>query len=217
MKNLINIFAIGSLSLTAHASGARAPVSLPVPVNASTLAAEALHIDGHLIGAWRIHDHDGTHILILTRKAGPSPAARRSGRVGKIDLAAVYYQRLPAGQWQQEWTIRDGSDCPELDVEADFFKDSVTFTDLNQDGRAEVTVPFRLFCGGGVDPHAVKVILREGSTKLAIRGESVVRYPGQAPFGGGRQHDKVLLTPARAAYKQHMDTVWRKVADDVRK
>lgn len=61
----------------------------------------------------------------------------------------------------------------------DFFTADVGFTDLNLDGVAEVTVPYRLFCGGGVDPYTVKVILRDGTTKLAIRRESLVRYPGQ--------------------------------------
>ena len=78
---------------------------------------------------------------------------------------------------------------------------------------------YRLFCGGGVGPYTVKVILRDGTTKLAIRGESLVRIKGQAPFGGGHQYDKALLDPvnaANAAYKQHLDRVWRTVSQDNR-
>jgi hypothetical protein len=97
-----------------------------------------------------------------------------------------------------------------------FFAADVSFTDLNSDGRTEVTVPCHLFGGGGVDPHTVKVILREGSTKLAIRGASLMRHPGQQPFGGEHRHDKALLAPERAAYRKHMDAVWRKVSDDFR-
>ena len=60
----------------------------------------------------------------------------------------------------------------------------MTFTDVNGDGRVEATVAYHMFCGGGIDTHTVKVILREGATKLAIRGESTAIYPGQEPFGG---------------------------------
>ena len=80
-----------------------------------------------------------------------------------------------------------------------------------EDGRVEVSVPYHMFCGG-VDTHTVKVILREGATKLAIRGESTMLYPGQAPFGGVRQYDKALLQPVRAAYKKHMDRIWQEVS-----
>jgi hypothetical protein len=68
------------------------------------------------------------------------------------------------------------------------------------------------FCGGGIEPHTVKVILREAATKLAIRGKSNMLYPGQEPFGGEHEYDKALLQPNRTAYKQHMDRIWREVS-----
>ncbi|WP_373999828.1 M949_RS01915 family surface polysaccharide biosynthesis protein [Duganella sp. 1411] len=104
-----------------------------------------------------------------------------------------------------------------MDADASFFPAALTFTDLNHDGRMKVTVSYRTFCSGGVDPYTVKVILRDGATKLAIRGESLVRFPGQPPFGGTHQHDKALLSPAYAAYKQHLDQIWKVVSADNRK
>lgn len=159
------------------------------------------------------NEHDQTWAIIglLARKASASLSRQRSGRIQRIELAATRHGRAGAG-WKQEWTVRDAVDCPDLDSEADFYARVVAVTDLNGDGRAEVTIPYHLFCGGGIEPSTVKIILREGATKLAIRGESLVRLPGQEPFGGERRYDPALLQPRMAAYKRHLDGVWQAVA-----
>lgn len=119
--------------------------------------------------------------------------------------------------WEEDWTVRDFVDCPGLDAAADFFTSALSVTDINSDGTAEVTIPYKLFCGGGVDSYTVKVILREGPLKLAIRGESEVRLPGQAPFGGGHQLDRRLLTQPYKLYREHLEKVWRTVSVDTRR
>lgn len=184
------------------------------PIYAAYLAAEHIPSIGKVIDARRVRDRLGEHILVLDRKAGPSPKAPKSGRIEHIELNAAYYSRQNGG-WRQEWSVHDVVDCPGLDAAADFFASSVSVTDINNDGKAEVTVPYELFCGGGIDTHTVKIILREGPLKLAIRGESTLRLPGQPPFGGDHAYDKILLTPAYAAYKRHMDRVWNTVSSDV--
>lgn len=180
-------------------------------IDPAWLATQKLVSIGIIAGAQRISDSAGDHVLILAREAGTSPANPQSGRIEHIELRATMYGHAGA-DWKPEWTIHDLVDCPGLDAAADFFPKAVTFTDLNGDGRVEVSVPYHMFCGGGVDSHTVKVILREGATKLAMRGESTMLYPGQAPFGGVRQYDKSLLQPVRAAYKKHMDRIWQEVS-----
>ena len=217
VQQIFNVGIAACMLLSMSGCQGATAIGKPAPLDARQLAAEAIGFDGKLVAAYRIGDAGGEHILVLSRKAGASPAQPRSGRIERIDLFATYHKRIGTKQWQQEWSIRDLTDCPGLDADADFFATSVSFSDVNKDGKAEVTVPYRLFCGGGVDPSTIKIILREGSTKLAIRGESLVRYPGQEPFGGEHQYDKALLAPERAAYKQHLDAVWKKVSVDIRK
>ena len=186
------------------------------PVDGALLAAQHIPSIGQLMAARRIRDQAGEHVLVLNRQAGPSPASPKSGRVEHIELHAAYYSRQHSG-WIQDLTVRDLVDCPGLDLAADFFLSSITITDINRDGKAEVTIPYKLFCGGGIDPYTVKVILREGPLKLAIRGESEVRLTGQPAFGGGHDYDKALLTPAYSAYKTHMDQIWTTVSADIRR
>ena len=193
------------------ACAANAAPPQPFTVDAAWLAQQQITPIGKVVSAQRIRDIEGDHLLVLARQAGPSPDNPKSGRIEHIELRATFYASTALG-WKQEWTIHDIVECPNLDSAADFFPKAVTFTDLNGDGRVEATVPYHLFCGGGIDTHTVKVILREGATKLAIRGESTMLYPGQPAFGGEHQYDKALLQPDRAAYRKHMDRVWQDVS-----
>lgn len=194
----------------AHVLGNNLPAR-PASVDAAFLKRQGVAYPGNLTRAFRIIDQGGKHLLVLSRRAGPSIATTDRTRIEHIELAATYLTRA-ANSWKRAWIIRDGTDCPELDPEGDFFANDIHFTDLNRDGRVEVTVAYHLFCGGGVDPRAVKVILRDGSTKLAIRGESELRFPGQPSIGGEHKHDKALFDPTNAAFKRHLDAVWGKVS-----
>ena len=174
------------------------------------LAAERIAITGKVISAWNVQDKNGRHILVLTSLDGPSHDQPNKGRMERTDLRASFYSKA-RGQWVEEWQIKDGVDCPMLDHDAGFFSSHVTVTDLNDDGIAEVTVPYKMFCGGGVDSDTIKVILRQGSEKYAIRGESLVRLHGQESFGGSYKADASLALPRNAAYKKHLIKVWKQV------
>jgi hypothetical protein len=208
------LFASWALAIGQTANCLAATIAA-TPVDTAWLGQQGIPAPGQTVAAWRVADREGEHALVLSRKTGPSAQNPRSGRIEATQLTATYYGRTGA-RWTRAWDIRDGVDCPNLDSHALFYPQAVTFTDLNGDGRIEVTVAYHTFCGGGIDSDTVKVILREGQTKLAIRGESRVQYKGQAPFGGEHRHDDALLRPEMAAYKEHLDAVWRQVSDDKR-
>jgi hypothetical protein len=196
--------------------GAAHAASTPAPVDQHYLAARGVQVPGTLVLGRAYTDRDGEHVLVLTRKTGPSPGAPSSGRAEYHALLATLHTRGADGAWRQSWTIRDVNDCPGLDSDAGFFASEVTFTDIDKDGRLEVTVPYRMFCGGGIEPATLKVILRQGERKLAIRGQQAIRFPRQT-FGGEQAHDEALLAPRNAAFKRHLDAVWRKVVIDDRR
>lgn len=205
------VICISSAWLLALASGSA--VAEPIvaeKVEAAFVAEAAIAFNGELISASRVQDNAGQHVLILSKKIGPSKVEEDVSRDERADLQAGYYLKTATG-WAQEWAINDAVDCPGLDFMAAFFTRYVTFTDLNNDGVAEVTVPYRLFCGGGVDPATLKVILRNGAQKLAIRGESRIVMQGVEPFGGEKHDDDALLLPENAAFKAHLNAVWSKV------
>lgn len=188
-----------------------AAANTPTSVNKQFLAARQVSVPGVLVLARHFADRDGEHLLVLTRRAGPSPSAPTSGRVEHIELLAALHTRAANGTWPRTWTIRDINDCPGLDISADFFPREVRLTDVDRDGRIEVTVPYRMFCGGGIEPDTVKVILRQGALKLAVRGTAQVRLREQT-FGGDHRHDRALLDHRNEGFKQHLDAVWKRVS-----
>lgn len=207
MNRLANTltYSICSLFLLAcHSGQASDLASANIP--AADVGRLQLETNGKVVLAKKVHDAIGEHVLLLTEKSIPSP----NGRIERIELVATYFDQA-GGKWSPGWTVKDGVDCPGLDSAASFFPDATTITDLDKDGKAEVTVAYKTFCGGGIDPSVVKVILRQGKQKFAIRGESLIKYKGQEPMGGTNKPDKALLDSDKAVFKRHMDKVWQQV------
>lgn len=179
------------------------------PVDAAFLAGVKIQPGGTLVEARQVQDVTGRHVLVLTRTVGPS-REQPGAREGRIDLRATYYDEQPSG-WQEAWTIKDFVDCPELDRMGKFLVKGLSVTDLDRNGVAEVTVPYMTFCGGGVDPGVLKIILRQGATKFALRGENEILIPGYEPDGGRYTPDKDLLLPGNAVFMRHLDKIWQLV------
>lgn len=207
---------LGAALLPIYSGATQPPPMLfqPAAVDRTYLTQREIPTLPDMVSALKVTDRHGEHVLTLVRQASPSPRSPNSGRDEQFKLTATFYSAGPTGKWTQTWTIRDRIDCPGLDADANFFVDSVTFSDVNANDRLEVTVPYYLQCTGGIEPRTIKIILREGPAKFAIRGESEVRLPGQQPFGGEHTHDKSLLDSANRALRQHMEAIWAKVSID---
>lgn len=179
-------------------------------LNSKDLFLKKIPIVGDLVTSYGIVDRDGEHILVLTQKIGTSHIKENLARDERIDLFAAYYKKT-AKNWVQEWTLKDFTDCPGLDSGGGFFADFVTVTDLDNNGIAEITLPYKLSCGGGIDPSTLKIIMRQGREKFAMRGETRVETPGNEAFGGGAVYDNALLLPTNVVFKKHIDVVRKKV------
>ncbi|WP_431479142.1 M949_RS01915 family surface polysaccharide biosynthesis protein [Massilia eburnea] len=192
------------LVLACHSGQASDLAATTIP--AAEIGRLQVETSGKVVLGKKVSDALGEHILLLTEKS----LASQNGRIEHIELVATYYD-LADGKWTPAWAIKDGVDCPGLDSAASFFADATTVTDLDKDGKAEVTVAYKTFCGGGVDPSTVKVILRQGKQKFALRGESLIKFKGQEAMGGTNKPDKALLDSDKAVFKRHMDKVWQQV------
>ena len=187
---------------------AAAPVSSNI-ISVSQAKNTSVPVSGKLVKAFAVSDKAGKHLLLLTTRTGPSRNASR-GKDERTDLnASLYIQRT--GKWVREWAIQDAVDCPGLDHAAGFFVDQVTVTDLDSNGTAEITVPYKLFCGGGIDPATLKIILRQGDHKFAVRGTTRIEVSGDAPFGGEAVFDESLSRPENAVFKKHLESIRAKV------
>lgn len=178
-----------------------------VPMSAKAVQQEKISLAAPLVKGVMFQDVKGEHLLLLTKRSSPSKSKPDPHRMERHELKATHFKKAAKG-WIQEWAINDYVDCPGLDSEANFYLDKVSITDVNNDGHAEVLVPYNLFCGGGVDSKIIKIIMRTKNEKFALRGKSKIVLPGQESFGGEMEMDPLLKKNKNAAYRDHLIKIW---------
>lgn len=164
----------------------------------------------NIISSFLINDKKGQNLLLLTSKESISQIMPTKGSNEKIDLKATYYNKVN-DKWVQEWNIKDGVDCPGVDFSAKFLIKNMTVTDLNKDGLAEITVPYKMFCGGGVDSEIIKIIMRQENKKLALRGLSYIKISDKESMGGTYKLDSDLNLNINKPFKAHIENIWKKI------
>ena len=78
----------------------------------------------------------------------------------------------------------DYTKCFGVDWFTGFVPKATTITDLDNDGIAEISLPYVLICRGGMDPGEMKIIMYEGSTKYALRGSTMLMCKSEHSYGG---------------------------------
>src|ERR1043165_9397168 len=107
------------------------------------------------------------------------------------DLYAYKFSKKD-GKIIQDWKIQDFvRDCP-FDITASFVKDAFQVTDLDNNGKAEVWVMYKVTCRSDVSPCEMKIIMYEGETKHAMRGQNKVPADEKTYWGGEYKFDEAF-------------------------
>lgn len=108
---------------------------------------------------------------------------------GHKNAAIFAYHFLLGATSKPSWKLHDfEKDCP-VDVEAEFLKDALDVTDLDQDGITEIWMVYKKACRGDVSPSEMKIIMYEGPKKFAMRGENKVQLSEKESYGGQYKFD----------------------------
>ena len=149
-----------------------------------------LDFRGTLVEALKWTDKAGENILLLSITGhftwiDPKDDPNDFVLQDKSELYAYLFQRNEsAGNFTKKWRIYDFVECFGVDWKMEFISKATTITDLDQDGIAEISIPYRYACRGDVSPGTMKIILYEGSTKFALRGSTKVMCNSDHPYGG---------------------------------
>lgn len=146
--------------------------------------ARDLKYDGKISAGAKWKDKNGTNILILTVTEIKTKGDKRSAEI------FAYNYIVDGGSNKLLWKMYDFiKDC-EFDVTLNFIENSLTITDEDNNGIGESTIHYKMGCRSDVSPVDMKLIMHEGETKYAIRGNTRVEIKGQDPIGGEMNIDK---------------------------
>lgn len=161
---------------------------------------------GALLEARRWTDANGKNTLVVSRE-GPFKDGAEDGERGVKMHAFLYVER--GGKQEQIWTLFDEErKCP-FDLYIGLLPGSTTVTDLDADGQSEITLIYRKTCRSDVSPSTMKVILREGKDKYALRGVmcSTEEKSPEAPFC--KYESESDFPSAPPAFLSHAKSQWR--------
>jgi len=162
---------------------------------------------GHIINALRFIDADGEH-LIITTETGKTPSKNKDFD-GKDAALYAYHYKINGADFKLTWQTYDfEKDCP-FDVNVNFLPNTFAVTDLNNDGKAEVWLTYKITCRSDVSPATMKIIMHDGDKKYAIRGENKVKVSATEYMGGAYKFDETFKAGPEV-FRLYAAKLWKK-------
>lgn len=157
-----------SLLLYWHSVSAQTTISSKKITTA--LIPQTVTFMGKLVEGWKWKDKSGENFLLLTKTTEyPVKSKEFNEDARSSDIYAYQFVKSDTG-YTIVWKLTDYvKECP-FDITLDFFRGSVFITDLDADSIAEATIIYKLSCRSDVSPDYMKLIMREGVSKYALRG-----------------------------------------------
>jgi len=141
-----------------------------------------LRLPGQLLEAWRWTDANGENMLVVFRQEQKQADASDSTEAAyqelpdqSVELFARQYVRR-AGKYEEVWRLQDAVRHCNFDMWLGPLPGATSITDLDHNGQSETTLIYKLTCRSDVSPSNLKLVMREGAAKYALRGYTVVPY-----------------------------------------
>jgi len=169
---------------------------------------------GNIVTGKRWNDKNGENIIILTKtniKKKKSKHPDFDDYEQECELYGYHYVST-GGTFTLLWKIQDFiNECP-LDLTLDFIPNSLTITDINENGIAESTFLYKMACRGDVSPCDLKLIMHENDDKYAIRGTMHIKAD-MINEGGSYKVDK-SFDSAPAGFLNYAKEQWKKFREE---
>lgn len=132
----------------------------------------------------------------------------KGGELPDATLFAYHYV-LRNDSTKLLWRVYDYNDACDLDLNFYFIDKAFAITDLDNNGISEVWMMYKNSCHGDVSPIPTKIIMYEGDTKYALRGESKVKY-SQTEFEGGTFTLDNNFKKGKTIFRIYAEKLWAK-------
>lgn len=173
-----------------------------------TAIPKSITYKGHIVDAAKYSGNDGEHIIFTTETGIINSKGIDADGFREAALYAYDYKLVDL-KYTLTWKLYDFVEPCGLDVTAKYLPNTFAITDINKDGIAEIWLMYKTQCTGDVSPASLKIILYEGTKKYAMRGESKIKLPDTAPYGGKYIFDSAFKT-APAAFRNYAIMLWNK-------
>ncbi len=163
-------------------------------------------IEGNFLYGYKWKDKMGVNLLIFTTEDKFVPS-NDGGMGNNYTYLKVYHFAGTDDDYSLVRLVQDGATaCPAdpFALENKFYENSISITDLNENGYAEITFMYYLLCASELTPVPTKLIMLENNEKFAIRGNS---YIPDFQMGGDKNLD---LGNADQVLKDFANETWDK-------
>jgi len=174
---------------------------------------KAITYEGRIINAVNWTDKKGKHIIITTETGihNSSKFSHDDNDGADAELFAYHYIKI-GNSYKLQWKVYDYiSDCP-VDIEANFIKNTLHITDLDNNGLVEVWLMYTKVCHGDVSPSEMKIIMYQGNQKYGMRGENRIQLNENEYMGGDYKFDKDF-EESPAGFKKFARIMWNENID----
>jgi len=163
-------------------------------------------LKGNLVAGVRWEDVNGGNIVFFTEAITDIPAQEGPGAADK-ELHAYHY-KYTGEKYELVREVKDFEKNCGFEMRARFMESSITVTDLDTNGYAELTFVYRLGCTSELSPDGLKLIMLENGKKYAIRGNTTVNY-GNSQVGGRTKIDSAFKN-APKVFLEFAKKIWKK-------
>jgi hypothetical protein len=153
----------------------------------------------------RWKDNRGENIVILTQTGVYWASVYDATRGAK--LYAYHFIKTADNTFKEIWKISEVVDDCAFDVRCDFFSNSLTVTDLDADGIAEVGFTLVKGCRLETAPDEKKLVFYEGKDLYMITGTTSI-LKGSQKLGGDKNMGKFDEAPD--AFLEFANKQWNK-------
>jgi hypothetical protein len=168
---------------------------------------KSIQYTGNFKQAVRWTDNTGDNIVILavTDKTQSKNAPDDSYSDGAL---YAYHYLVSGDSTKQTWKVYDYvKECP-VDMFLYFVDNAFAVTDLNNDGKAEVWIMYKVSCQGDVSPIPMKIVMYQGNKKFAVRGTTRVKVSATDYMGGEYSFDEAFKN-APAEFREYAEKLWK--------
>lgn len=166
---------------------------------------------GKIVGGAKWKDANGENLLIITETDIQNTKDKEGNEAISKELFAYNYV-IKGNENTLLWQINDFvKDCP-LDLALNYNQNSLTVTDLNENGVGETTFLYRMSCKGDVSPDDLKLMMHEGKDKYALRGTTELKYKvdGKTNKDGGDYKADAAFDKAPKGFLDYAKKQWDK-------